>query len=268
MSVNKPFPHDAAKLHVSGRARYIDDLPVSDDCLHLCFGTSTIARGSIQELKLTPVRNSSGVIDVLQASDLIHANDVSPSIHDEPLLSDGTIHYLGQPIFLVIAKSHIQARKAASRAKISYQQDSPILSIEDAITANSRFEEGPRIWNRGDLKRGYEQATKIVEGSIEIGGQEHFYLEGQAALALPQEDDEMVVHSSTQHPTEVQHKVAEALGVQFNDVRVEVRRMGGGFGGKESQGNALAVACAIAAHRTNKPCKMRYDRDDDMLITG
>ena len=226
MSVNKPLPHDAAKLHVIGSARYIDDLPVPDDCLHLCFGTSTIARGSIQEMDLTPVRNSDCVIDVLQASDLMHANDVSPSIHDEPLLSDGTIHYLGQPIFLVIAKSHIQARKAASRAKISYHQDSPILSIEDALAANSRFEEGPRIWNRGDLKRGFERATKIVEGSIEIGGQEHFYLEGQAALALPQEDDEMVVHSSTQHPTEVQHKVAEALGAQFHNVRVEVRRMG------------------------------------------
>ena len=151
------------------------------------------------------------MIDVLQASDLIHANDVSPSIHDEPLLSDGTIHYLGQPIFLVIAKSHIQARKAAGRAKISYHKDSPILSIEDALAANSRFEEGPRIWNRGDLKLGFEHATKIIEGSIGIGGQE-LYLEGQAALALPQEDDEMVVHSSTQHPTEVQHKVAEALG--------------------------------------------------------
>ena len=166
MSVNKPLPHDAAKLHVSGSARYIDDLPVPDDCLHLCFGTSTIARGSIQEMDLTTVRNSDGVIDILQASDLVHANDVSPSIHDEPLLSDGTIHYLGQPIFLVIAKSHIQARKAASRVKISYQQDSPILSIEDALAANSRFEEGPRIWNRGDLKRGFEQATKIVEGNF------------------------------------------------------------------------------------------------------
>ncbi len=268
MSVNKPLPHDAAKLHVTGSARYIDDLPVPDHCLHLCFGTSTIARGTIQELDLTAVRNSDGVIDVLQASDLAYANDVSPSIHDEPLLSDGTIHYLGQPIFLVIAQSHVQARKAATRALISYQQDQPILNIQDALAANSRFEEGPRIWNRGDLKRGFEQATSIVEGTFEIGGQEHFYLEGQAALALPQEDDEMVVHSSTQHPTEVQHKVAEALGVQFHDVRVEVRRMGGGFGGKESQGNALAVACAIAARRTNRPCKMRYDRDDDMLITG
>ena len=132
------------------------------------FGTSTIARGSIQEMDLTLVRNSNGVIDVLQASDLIHANDVSPSIHDEPLLSDGTIHYLGQPIFLVIAKSHIQARKAAGRAKISYHKDSPILSIEDALAANSRFEEGPRIWNRGDLKLGFEHATKILKDQLKL----------------------------------------------------------------------------------------------------
>ena len=105
-------------------------------------------------------------------------------------------------------------------------------------------------------------------GRIEIGGQEHFYLEGQAALALPQEGGDMIVHSSTQHPTEIQHKVAEALGVPMNAVRVEVRRMGGGFGGKESQGNALAVACAVAARATGRPCQMRYDRDDDMVITG
>jgi len=268
MTVNKPLPHDAAKLHVSGSARYIDDLPVPDNCLHLCFGTSTIACGTIQELDLSEVKNSDGVIDVLQAKDLKHANDVSPSIHDEPLLSDGKIHYLGQPIFLVIAKSHIQARKAATRAAITYHHEVPILSIEDALANNSRFEEGPRIWNRGDLKRGFEQASTIVTGSFEIGGQEHFYLEGQAAVALPQEDEEMVVHSSTQHPTEIQHKVAEALGLHFHDIRVEVRRMGGGFGGKESQGNALAVACAIAARHTNNPCKMRYDRDDDMVITG
>ena len=174
MSVNKPLPHDAAKLHVTGSARYIDDLPIPDHCLHLCFGISTIARGTIQELDLTAVRNSDGVIDVLQASDLAYANDVSPSIHDEPLLSDGTIHYLGQPIFLVIAQSHVQARKAATRALISYQQEPPILNIQDALAANSRFEEGPRIWNRGDLKRGFEQATSIVEGTFEIGGQEHF----------------------------------------------------------------------------------------------
>ena len=149
MSVNKPLPHDAAKLHVSGSARYIDDLPVPDDCLHLCFGTSTIARGSIQEMDLTTVRNSDGVIDVLQASDLVHANDVSPSIHDEPLLSDGTIHYLGQPIFLVIAKSHIQARKAARRAKISYQQDSPILSIEDALPRIHDLRKAPAFGTAG-----------------------------------------------------------------------------------------------------------------------
>ena len=268
MSVNAPLPHDAAQLHVSGAARYIDDIPTPDNCLHLCFGTATVARGSISHLDLSAVFTADGVIDVIVAKDLKFANDVSPSIHDEPLLSDGHVNYVGQPIFLVIAKSHLQARKATKYAKIVYAAETPILTIDDALNANSRFEDGPRIWSRGDIKHGFEVASTLIEGSFEIGAQEHFYLEGQAALALPQEDNEMVVHSSTQHPTEVQHKVAEALGEPFHNVRVEVRRMGGGFGGKESQGNALAVACAVAAQRTNRPCKMRYDRDDDMIITG
>ena len=136
------------------------------------------------------------------------------------------------------------------------------------MEANSRFEGGPRIYEKGDAAKAIDEADHQIDGVIEIGGQEHFYLEGQAALVFPQEGGDMLVHSSTQHPTEIQHKVAESLDLPMHAVRVETRRMGGGFGGKESQGNALAVACAVAAHKTGKPCKMRYDRDDDMVITG
>jgi xanthine dehydrogenase large subunit len=205
---------------------------------------------------------------VLTADDLPFANDVSPSAHDEPLLATGRVHYYGQPLFLVVAQSHLAARKAARLAMVDYAEETPVLTIEDAIAADSRFEDGPRIWTKGDVESALNTAPHRITGTINMGGQEHFYLEGQAALALPQEGGDMVVQSSTQHPTEIQHKVAEALGVPMHAVRCEVRRMGGGFGGKESQGNALAVGCAVAARLTGKPCKMRYDRDDDMMITG
>ncbi len=268
MSVAKPLPHDAARLHVTGSARYVDDLPTPANTLHLAFGTSEIARGTITAMDLAKVASAPGVVAVLAAADLPFANDVSPSVHDEPLLAMGEIHYLGQPLFIVVADTHLNARKAARLAAIDYAEETPILTIEDALAANSRFEDGPRVWTKGDVDQALAAAPHRVQGTINMGGQEHFYLEGQAALALPQEGGDMVVHSSTQHPTEIQHKVAEALGLPMHAVRCEIRRMGGGFGGKESQGNALAVACAVAARATGRPCKMRYDRDDDMMITG
>ncbi|NVL02843.1 xanthine dehydrogenase molybdopterin binding subunit [Ruegeria pomeroyi] len=268
MSVAKPLPHDAAPLHVAGTARYVDDIPTPRDTLHLAFGLSTIAKGRITAMDLDAVRKAPGVVRVMVADDLPFANDVSPSAHDEPLLSDGTVHYVGQPLFVVVATSHLAARKAVRRARIDYAEEPAILTIEQALAANSRFEDGPRIYEKGDAEAAISGAAHVIEGTFELGGQEHFYLEGQAALALPGEGGDMLVHSSTQHPTEIQHKVAEALGVPMHAVRVETRRMGGGFGGKESQGNALAVACAVAARATGRACKMRYDRDDDMVITG
>ena len=268
MSVGKPLPHDAAALHVTGTALYIDDIPTPSGTLHLAFGMSQIACGTIRAMNLDAVRAADGVVAILTADDLPFANDVSPSAHDEPLLSDGRIHYLGQPLFLVVATSHLAARQAARLGEIDADAKDPILTIDQALAADSRFEDGPRVWTKGDADAALADAKNRLQGMIEMGGQEHFYLEGQAALALPQEGGDMVVHSSTQHPTEIQHKVADALGKPMHAVRCEVRRMGGGFGGKESQGNALAVACAIAAQALGQPCKMRYDRDDDMMITG
>ncbi|MEY1554670.1 xanthine dehydrogenase molybdopterin binding subunit [Yoonia sp. R2331] len=268
MSVGKPLAHDAAALHVTGAARYTDDIPMPAGALHLAFGTSAVARGKITGIDLASVRAAPGVRAVLTAHDLPYANDVSPSSHDEPLLATDMVHYLGQPIFLVVAESHLAARHAARLGQIDIAPETPILTVDEALAANARFEEGPRIWTKGDVDAALSAAPHRLQGRIEMGGQEHFYLEGQAAAALPQEGGDMVVHSSTQHPTEIQHKVAEALGVPMHGVRVETRRMGGGFGGKESQGNALAVACAVAARLTGRPCKMRYDRDDDMMITG
>ena len=263
-----PLPHDAAALHVTGAARYVDDIPTPANTLHIAFGLSEVARGQITEMDLGAVRAAAGVVAVLTADDLPFANDVSPSAHDEPLLSDGSVHYIGQPVFAVVATSHLLARKAARLARIAYREETPILTIDEALAAGARFEDGPRIYSKGDAQAAIEGAAHVIEGRIEMGGQEHFYLEGQAALALPQEGGDMVVHSSTQHPSEIQHKVAEAIGAPMHAVRVETRRMGGGFGGKESQGNALAVICAVAARALGRPCKMRYDRDDDMIITG
>ncbi|MEM5521893.1 xanthine dehydrogenase molybdopterin binding subunit [Sulfitobacter sp. AS59] len=268
MSVAKPLPHDAAKLHVTGAARYVDDIPTPANTLHIAFGLSKSAAGRLISMDLSAVRAAPGVVAVYTADDLAFANDVSPSNHDEPLLAADAVHYAGQPLFMVVATSHLAARHAARLGQIKIEKTDPILTIEQALKADSRFEDGPRIYQKGDAASALKQARQTLAGSINIGGQEHFYLEGQAALALPQDNGDMVVHSSTQHPTEIQHKVAEALGVHMHAIRVETRRMGGGFGGKESQGNALAIACAVAASKTGRPCKMRYDRDDDMIITG
>ncbi|MCX7889289.1 MAG: xanthine dehydrogenase molybdopterin binding subunit [Rhodobacteraceae bacterium] len=268
MSVALPLPHDSALLHVTGEARYVDDVPAPAGTLHLAFGTSPVAHGVIRALDLSAVRAAPGVVAVMTAQDLPFANDVSPSVHDEPLLATGTVHYAGQPVFAVAATSHLLARRAARLARMEIEERPAILTVDEALAAGSRFEGGPVVWSRGDAAAAIAAAAHVVEGRIEMGGQEHFYLEGQAAMALPQEGGGVHVLASTQHPTEIQHKVAEALGVAMSAVRVEMRRMGGGFGGKESQGNALAVACAVMARATGRACRMRYDRDDDMTITG
>ena len=268
MSVSKPLPHDAAHLHVTGQARYVDDMPMPADTLHIAFGLSPAAAGKLVKCDLKEVADAPGVTLVLTADDLPFANDVSPSPYPEPLLAIDAVHYIGQPVFAVIAESHLAARHAARLGTIDVAATKALLTIDDALAVESRFEDGPRIYGRGDADAALGQAKRQLSGRIEMGGQEHFYLEGQAALAIPGEDGDMHVISSTQHPTEIQHKVADALGQPMHSIRVETRRMGGGFGGKESQGNALAVICAVAARLTGRPCKMRYDRDDDMTVTG
>ncbi len=268
MSAGKPLPHDAAPLHVTGAARYIDDIPLPAGTLHLAFGLSTCANGVITAIDLAAVRAAPGVVAVYAAADFPEMPDCSPSLGDEPLLAVGEVHYIGQAVFLVVAESHLAARKAARLGKVTYAERPALLTVDQAMAAGSRFEGGPVVWSNGDAAAAIAGAAHVIEGRFEVGGQEHFYLEGQIAAALPQEGGDVVIYSSTQHPTEIQHKVAHALHLPMSGVRVEVRRMGGGFGGKESQGNALAIACALAARATGRACKMRYDRDDDMMITG
>jgi xanthine dehydrogenase large subunit len=273
MSIGAPLAHDSALMQLAGSARYTDDIPLPAGTLHLAFGLSSCAHGTITAMDLSAVRASAGVVQVLSyldwpASLPAEMPDCSPSAHDEPLLSTGRVHYIGQPLFLVIATSHHLARRAAAKASVTYAELPALLTIDEALAANSRFEQGPIIWAKGDASAAIAAAPHVVEGTFNVGGQEHFYLEGQVAAALPLEGGDLHIYSSTQHPSEIQHKVAHAFHLPMSAVRVEVRRMGGGFGGKESQGNALAIACAIAARLTGRPCKMRYDRDDDMMITG
>jgi xanthine dehydrogenase large subunit len=268
MSVSRSLPHDAAALHVTGTARYVDDIPLPAGALHLAFGLSDVAAGRITGIELETARAMPGVVGVWTAADLPSDCDCSPSAHDEPLLARDRVHYLGQPVVLIAATSHLAARRAARAVRIFCENSDPLLTIDAALAADSRFEDGPRLWQRGDAAAAIAAAPHRVEGAIEMGGQEHFYLEGQCAAVLPQEGGDMLVLASTQHPTEIQHKVAEALALPMHAVRVETRRMGGGFGGKESQGNALAIACAVVAAATGRAAKMRYDRDDDFLITG
>jgi xanthine dehydrogenase large subunit len=266
--VTTSLPHDSALKHVAGRAAYVDDIPTPANCVHIAFGLSPVAHGRLRGVDLTDVRTAHGVIDVLTAADIPGRNDSSSSAGDEPLLATDMVHHQGQPVFAVIARTHLDARRAARLATFDIDELPALITIADAMAAKSWFDPQPYQFTKGEAEPAIAAAPHRLQGSIEIGGQEHFYLESQAALAIPGEDGDVTVHASSQHPTEIQHKVADALGVPFNAVVVEVRRMGGGFGGKESQGNGPAMIAAIAAKRLNRPAKIRYDRDDDFVITG
>jgi xanthine dehydrogenase large subunit len=259
--------HDSAALHVAGKARYIDDEPEWPGLLHLAFGVSTEASATIEGIDLSAVRAAPGVVAVFTAADIPGANDVSPFAGDDRLLADGEVLWLGQPVFLVAATSRRAARQAARLGTITYGSRTPILTIAEARAAQSLIEPTQRM-ARGDAHKALEEAPHRLSGQLAMGGQDHFYLEGQIALARPMEDGQIHLLSSTQHPSEVQHLVAHLLGRSSADVTVEVRRMGGAFGGKETQGSLYAAAAALVAHHTGRPAKFRADRDDDMVQTG
>ncbi|MGB0504711.1 MAG: xanthine dehydrogenase molybdopterin binding subunit [Pikeienuella sp.] len=267
----KPLRHDSADRQVAGAARYVDDMPEPPGMLHLALGLSTIACGQITEADLSAVRTADGVVAVYTGDDIPGINDTGPAVHDEPALAlvggKATISYHGQALFIVAAESRASARAAAKLAQLKYAEDPPVLTIDDAIKAGSYLHEPYRM-ARGDATAAIASAPNVLTGQIDMGGQDHFYLEGQIAVATPGEGDEVHVLSSTQHPSEVQAVVAHNLDVPSNAVTVEVRRMGGGFGGKETQGNLIAVAAAITAQFTGRSAKLRLDRDDDMALTG
>ena len=267
MSAGVSAQHDSAALHVSGRAEYCDDIALPANALHAAFGMSPTAHGRIVSLDLSAVKLAPGVVAVALPSDIPGENNYGGAVHDDPIFAEAFVQYAGQPIFAVAADSMRAARKAASRAKLEIEPLPALLDIRAALAAQS-FVLPCQQMRRGEPRARLAAAPHRLASTVTMGGQDHFYLEGQIAVALPQEDGGMLLHSSTQHPTEVQAVVAHALGVSVNRVVVSCRRMGGGFGGKESQAALIAAAAAILAHKTQRPVKLRLDRDADMLMTG
>lgn len=259
--------HESAALHVLGQATYTDDIAEVHGTLHAALGLSQQAHATISVLDLTAVLAAPGVVAVYTADDIPGANDCGPIIHDDPILAGNLVQYVGQPIFIVVADSHDHARRAARRAQVTYLTLPAILTPQAAKAAQS-YVLPPMRLQRGDFEQALALASHVASGQLYVGGQEQFYLEGQISYAIPKEDAGMLVLCSTQHPSEMQHVVAHALGVHAHHITVECRRMGGGFGGKESQSALWAAAASIAAAKLKRPVKLRADRDDDMLVTG
>jgi len=265
--IHQELRHDSAHKHVAGSADYIDDLPEPNNLLHICLGQSSRAHARIKSINLDAVRAAPGVACVVTAADIPGKNDVSPFAGDDPLFAEEIVHFHGQSIFAVAAETRDQARRAARLAKIDYEDYPAILTIDDAMAAES-YIEAPQCMEQGDAAAALKAAPHRRAGRFRVGGQDHFYLEGQIALAEPKEDGDVHVWSSTQNPTEVQHLVAKLLKIANNAVTVEVRRMGGGFGGKETHPSLFAAAAALVARKTGRAAKCRVDRDDDMIMTG
>ncbi|MDG3576180.1 xanthine dehydrogenase molybdopterin binding subunit [Rhizobium sp. YJ-22] len=261
--------HDSAHKHVSGEAEYIDDIPEMAGTLHGAVGLSTCAHGEIVSIDLAAVRAAPGVVRVFTGKDVPGVNDVSPGgRHDEPLLATDRVEFHGQPIFAVIAETREAARRAARLAKIEYKPLPHYLDVDSARQNGGALVTEPMTLKRGEPEAELDKPPFRLQGRMAIGGQEHFYLEGHIAMAIPGEDEEVTVWSSTQHPSEVQHMVGHVLGIPSNAVTVQTRRMGGGFGGKETQGNQFAALAALAAKTLKRPVKFRPDRDEDMVMTG
>jgi xanthine dehydrogenase large subunit len=261
--------HDSAHKHVTGQALYIDDMAEPAGTLHAYLGLCTVPHGRITAIDLSEVRAAPGVVDVLVADDVPGENDISPTgRHDEPILATGLVQFHGQPVFCVVAETREQARRACKKARIDYEALPFVTDIGELDPLTDRLVTPPLTLKRGDVATAIAAAPRRLKGRMRVGGQDHFYLEGQISMAVPGEDGDVTVYCSTQHPSEVQHMVAHALGVASNAVTVEIRRMGGGFGGKETQGNQFAALAAIAAKRTGRAVKIRPDRDDDMTATG
>ncbi len=265
--VGQSVAHDSAAKHVSGEALYVDDLPEPSRLLHACLGLSKHAHARLVALDLAAVAAAPGVVAVMAAADVPGVNDVGPAFPGDPIFAGELVEYCGQSLFAVAADSLADARAAAGLASVEYEALRPVLSIDEAME-RKLFVLPSQTMRRGDSASALAQAGRRLQGRVRLGGQEHFYLEGQVAMAVPGEDGDLLVHSSTQHPTEVQHLVARSLGIADHAVACETRRMGGGFGGKESQASLIAVVAALLAHRTGRPVKLCLDRETDMVLTG
>lgn len=265
--VSRSVKHDSSDKHVAGEAYYIDDLQAPQGCLHLYVGKSTQAHAHILSMDLSKVEAYPGVVKVLTAKDIPGKNDFGAVVADDPIFAEDLVQYHGQSIFAVVAESMEIAIAASKLANIEYDPLPALISVKQALE-NQSFVMDSKSFLKGKPDKHLQKAKNRIQGEIEIGGQEHFYLESNAALAIPGEDCDVEIFSSSQHPTEVQHCCAKVLGVSDNAVTVQVRRMGGGFGGKESQPALFASLVALGAYHTGRACKIRLDRDDDMVMTG
>ncbi len=259
--------HDSAELHTLGTAPYIDDLPLAEHTAHAAPVMSPVGHGVLRHIDWDWARAQDGVLAVITPADIPGDPVLANHAHDEPIFASEELMHHGQVMGLVVARDALTARRVARAIPLDIQALPPILNARDAL-ARSAFVLPSVHLQRGDLEAAWAQSATVLTGSLEVGGQEHFYLEGQVAYVLPQEDGQWLVHSSTQHPGEVQHVVAHALGLPLHAVQVVCRRMGGGFGGKETQAGHVAIWAALAANQTQRPIKLRLDRTEDMLITG
>ena len=259
--------HESARAQVAGAVNYIDDIPEVKGTLFAAPILSNVAHGRLLGVDAAAALAMPGVRGVVLAADVPSDPLLATFVHDEPIFAVDTVQHIGQVIGLVVAGSVMQARHAARKVQLHIDPLPAVLTVREALAAQS-FVLPPVTVRRGDAAAALARAPHTLSGSLEVGGQEHFYLEGQIAYVLPQEQNQWLVYSSTQHPGEAQHWVSHALGIDNNAVRVECRRMGGGFGGKETQSGHMAVWAALAARKFGKPVKLRMDRDDDFMVTG
>lgn len=265
--VGRSVKHDSAPKHVSGEAVYVDDRLEFPNQLHVYARMSERAHARIVRIDTSPCYQIPGVAIAITAKDVPGQLDIGAVMPGDPLLADGKVEFIGQPVIAVAADSLETARKAAMAAIIEYEDLEPVLDVVEALH-KKHFVLDSHTHKRGDSATALASAPRRLQGSLHIGGQEHFYLETQVSSVMPTEDGGMIVYTSTQNPTEVQKLVAEVLGVPMNKIVIDMRRMGGGFGGKETQAAGPACLCAVIAHLTGRPTKMRLPRMEDMTMTG
>jgi xanthine dehydrogenase large subunit len=261
--------HESAHLHVTGSATFTDDMPELAGTLYAAIIKSPVAHGELigDGIDREAILKEHGVVAVYTAKDIPGENNCGPIVHDDPFLAVGKVEFLGQAVAVVVAREMLYAREAAHKAKVLVKELPPILTIDEAMAAQS-FVMPPKGITRGNASEAIANAPRKVKGSTETGQQEQFYMEGQITYAVPREDGQLTLYSSTQHPDGNQREAAAALNLSTNDVEVICRRMGGGFGGKEGNASIFSQSAALAAFKLQKPVKLRVNRDDDMMITG
>ncbi len=256
--------HESAKTHVSGRSEFIGEMRLSSDALHVALFVSPIACGEIHYLGYHRALETEGVVGVYTAKDIPGQNELLSEFKDQPLLADQRVHYIGEPICVVVAETEEIAREAIKKITVNIKDEDPILTLDQAIQKDFFLSSSRWLSRNTDIDQALSQSPLSLSGEFVSGGQEHFYLETQSAYVVPSENHHLDVFSSTQHPTEVQHSVAHALALKYSQVTCSVKRLGGAFGGKESQAAHFAALCSLAAFKTNRPCLLQLKNEEDI----